>query len=125
MDGVDAKEDLDKFREILLRAHQRVRKFKTRKELDDFVMYLRNMVYIAEDAYRPMISTNEKVPFYFEPASRLACIAIEKAKDGGYLVKGESDFVKCPTGVLSELSSSGYGFSVKIRKAGTHFRRQG
>ena len=42
MDGVDVKEeDLDRFREILLRAHQRVRKFKTVDELKDFVMYLR------------------------------------------------------------------------------------
>lgn len=127
MDGVDVKEeDLDRFREILLRAHQRVRKFKTVDELKDFVMYLRNLVYIAGESHCPTISSDEEALLFFEPASRLAWIAIEKAEDGGYLVEGESDFVNCPKGVQSELSSSGYGFKpVTIRQAGTHSRRQG
>lgn len=127
MDGVDVKEeDLDKFRAILLRAHQRVRKFKTVDELKGFVMYLRNIVYIAGESHCPTINSDGEALLFFEPASELAWIAIEEAEDGGYLVEGESDFVNCPTGVLSELSSSGYGFEpVTIRKAGTHFRRQG
>ena len=126
MDGVDVKEeDLDKFRGILLRAHQRVRRFKTVDELKAFVMYLRNLVYIAGKSHCPTISSDEEALLFFEPASRLAWIAIEEAEDGGYLVEGESDFVNCPTGVLSELSSSGYGFEpVTIRQAGTHFRRR-
>lgn len=127
MDGVDVKEeDLDKFGEILLRAHRRVRKFKTVDELKSFVMYLRSVIYVAGESHCPTISSDEEALLFFEPASRFAWVAIEKAEDGGYLVEGESDFVNCPTGVLSELSSSGYGFEpVTIRKAGTHFRRQG
>ncbi len=127
MDEVDVKEeDLDRFREILLRAHQRVRRFKTVDELKGFVMYLRNVVYIAGESHCPTINSDEEALLFFEPASELAWVAIEEAEDGGYLVEGEADFVNCPTGVLSELSSSGYGFEpVTIRKAGTHFRRQG
>lgn len=127
MDGVDVKEkDLDRFREILLRAHQRVRRFKTVDELKGFVMYLRNVVYIAGESHCPTINSDEEALLFFEPASELAWIAIEEAEDGGYLVEGGSDFVNCPTGVLSELSSPGYGFKpVNIRKAGTRSRRQG
>lgn len=127
MDGVDVKEkDLDRFREILLRAHQRVRRFKTVDELKGFVMYLRNVVYIAGESHCPTINSDEEALLFFEPASELAWIAIEEAEDGGYLVEGESDFVNCPTGVMSELSSPGYGFKpVNIRKAGTRSRRQG
>ena len=127
MDGVDVKEEgLDEFRKILLRAHQRVRRFKTVDELKSFVMYLRNLVYIAKESHCPTINSDEEALLFFEPASKFAWVAIEEAKDGGYLVEGEADFVNCPTGVLSELSSPGYGFKpVNIRKAVTHSRRQG
>ncbi len=128
MDEVDVKEeDLDRFREILLRAHQRVRKFKTREELKDFVMYLSNVVYIAEESHRPMISSDKKVLLYVEPASELAWITIEKAKGGRYKVEGGADFVAYPGGIRNTLKSAGYGFKpVTITKLGTqHSHRQG
>lgn len=111
MDGVDVKEEnLDKFREILLRAHHRVRRFKTVDGLKAFVMYLRNLVYIAGKLHCPTINSDEEALFYFEPASELAWIAIEKSESGGYKVEGEADFVTYPGGIQNTLKSAGYGF---------------
>lgn len=109
--------ELDLFRATLVRAHNSVRKFKTPKELEEFVRYLRRIVYRTEDNC-PTITSDEEVLFYYEPASRFAWIAIEKAESGGYKVEGEADFVAYPGSIQNTLKSAGYDFDeVEIRLA--------
>ena len=109
--------ELDLFKATLVRAHDSVRKFKTPKALEEFVRYLRNIVYGTEDNC-PTITSDEEVLFYYEPASHFAWIAIEKSEGGGYKVEGEADFVTYPGGIQNTLKSAGYGFDeVEIRLA--------
>lgn len=118
--------ELDAFKKVLARCHQRVRKFKTIEELVGLVMYLRNVVYLAEGNHCPTITSDDEVLLFYETASRFAWIAVERTDDGSYRVEGEADFVKCPEGILKTLNSADYKFEkVTIRPAGRHCRRQG
>ena len=112
------EKELEELGRILVRCHQRIRKFRTPEELERYRVYLYEVTYTEEEKLRPTITSDSEILFHYALTSWRAWIAIEKTI-GGFLIEGEANFVSFPYSVVSTLKSKAYEFKTEVRLVAT------
>lgn len=113
--GQMEEEDVQEVRKHFLAVHNKIRKVKDLEGLERLLGYLQRLIVLStpEESTRPTVISDDETPFFFQPTSGSAWIAIEK-KNEGFVVKGESDFMAYPGSVLAYLASKEYQVSTEV-----------
>lgn len=109
------EEDVQEVRKRFLAVHNKIRKVKDHEGLERLLSYLQRLIELStpEKSTRPKVTSNDETPFFFQPTSEFAWIAIERT-DKGFVVRGESNFMAYPSSAMAYLASKECQVSTKV-----------